>query len=110
MALAPLLRRHVLEPAWSRYAGAPVLSVTRELERSQYLPEPELRKRQMTRLRELLNFAYARNAFYRARLDRAGVAPDLVRSMVDVRRIPILTKADVRAHGTEMLSAGSDRP
>jgi phenylacetate-CoA ligase len=106
--IAPFLRRHVLEKAWSRYTRARTLSAWRELERSQWLDERTVRSRQLEQLRQLLRAAYDNNPFYRARFDAAGVVPDLVRTLDDLRRIPILTKAEVRAQGRNLLSNGFD--
>ncbi|MDR3358543.1 MAG: phenylacetate--CoA ligase [Desulfovibrio sp.] len=51
---------------------------------------------QLARLKNAL--ARARNcAFYRERLDQAGIGPDSLRSPDDLRRIPFTTKQDLRA-------------
>jgi len=107
-SFAPLLRRHVLEKAWARCTGARMPGAWLELERSQRSDEDTVRRRQLEQLRELLRFAYQRNAFYRQRLDRAGVVPGLVQSLDDIRRLPILTKSEVRTEGQRLLSAGFD--
>jgi phenylacetate-CoA ligase len=109
MPLVPLLRRYLLEPAWSRYSGSPLLTATRELERSQYFTEAELQKRQLEQLRRLLTFVRDRNPFYRDRHAQAGIVPDAIRTLEDFRRIPVLTKNEVRTRGMEMLSDGFDR-
>ena len=50
---------------------------------------------QLTRLRATV--AQARKCeFYRRRLDEAGVTPESIRSLDDVRRIPFTTKQDLR--------------
>jgi phenylacetate-coenzyme A ligase PaaK-like adenylate-forming protein len=108
MSVAVLLRRHILEPAWSRYSGAKLLSAGKELERSQFLSEAELHRLQMRRLKDLLRFVNRHNGFYRQRFERSGVVPESVNSMDDLRRIPILTKSEVRARAPELLSDGFD--
>lgn len=107
--LSPLLRRRVLEPAWSRYSGGSLYNAWRELEQSQWLSADVMRARQLSRLQRLLRSAYDQNAFYRERFDRAGCAPDQVRSLDDLRRIPVLTKQEVRRESAHMFSAGFDR-
>src|ERR1700687_3260423 len=108
MSLIPALRRSVLEPLWGRCgpSGATLLEVWQALEKSQHLPEKTLRKRQWDDLHDLLEFVYENNLFYRQRFDQAGVHPSSVRTPQDFRRVPILTKADVRSRANELLSQG----
>jgi phenylacetate-CoA ligase len=106
---APILRRRILEPVWSRWSGAPVLAATRELEQSQWLSESVLRERQVTQLRRLVRNVYQTNAFYRHRFESAGVRPEDIQSLDDLRRLPFLTKEDARDRGHEMLSSGFTR-
>jgi phenylacetate-CoA ligase len=63
----------------------------------------ELRELQLTRLRETVRRA-AKSPFYRERLQAAGVSAARIRSLKDVRRIPFTVKAELRAHGREMLT------
>jgi phenylacetate-CoA ligase len=97
-----------LEPV-RRVTGAELLAATRALEESQWLDERVLRERQLVQLRRLLQRVHANNPFHRKRFDEAGVRPEEIQSLDDLRRLPILTKADARDHGHMMLSAGYDR-
>lgn len=51
---------------------------------------------QLERLRWQVRRCHAGSAFYRERLDAAGVGPDSVRTLDDLQRIPFLTKQDLR--------------
>src|SRR5262245_34949312 len=51
---------------------------------------------QLRRLRALVRHAWRRVAIHRERLDAAGVGPDGIRTLTDVRRIPIMAKAVLR--------------
>jgi phenylacetate-CoA ligase len=57
-----------------------------------------LRGLQLERLRATVAHVYANNAHYRAAFDQAGVAPEDVRSLTDIARLPFTTKADLRAN------------
>ncbi|GGH27857.1 phenylacetate-coenzyme A ligase [Alsobacter metallidurans] len=53
---------------------------------------------QLRRIQALLERLYARNPFYRDRMDAAGVRPEHIRSLEDFRkRIPVATKQDFLA-------------
>lgn len=54
---------------------------------------------QLRRLRRLVRHAYDHVDHYRALFDSVGATPDDVRSLDDLRRLPITTKADFRAAG-----------
>jgi phenylacetate-coenzyme A ligase PaaK-like adenylate-forming protein/spore maturation protein CgeB len=75
------------------------------LESTQWLARPEIERMQMERLRRLLNHAWRNVPFYRKRMEQARLKPDDVRSMEDFRRLPVLTKADIQAHLSELKAA-----
>ena len=59
-------------------------------------------------LRRIIRHAYNHVPFYRAHLDRAGVAPEEIRTPADLWRIPSICKEDLRAAGTEGLDRRVD--
>ena len=63
----------------------------------------ELQDLQLQRLRDTVRRA-AHSPFYGERLRQAGVTPENIKSLEDLRRIPFTTKDDLRAHGKEMLT------
>lgn len=67
------------------------------------LKPDQLRELQLTRLRDTLRRA-VRSPFYRGRLAEAGITPDNLQSLEDIRKIPLTTKDDLRTHGKEMLT------
>ena len=67
----------------------------------------ELRALQQQRLAATVARCQARVPFYRDRLAEAGVAPDSVTSLDDIRRLPFTTNADLRASYPDGLLAVS---
>ncbi len=65
---------------------------------SETMPRDRLRELQAERLRTLAHYVYERVGLYRARFDEAGVRPDAVRSLDDLRRLPFTRKSDLRDH------------
>lgn len=57
----------------------------------------EIAALQLVRLREALMHSYSGNAAYRKKFDEAGVHPDDLKSLEDLRLFPFTTKADLRA-------------
>ncbi|MFW6061720.1 MAG: phenylacetate--CoA ligase family protein, partial [Planctomycetota bacterium] len=61
------------------------------------MPRDELRKLQLQRLRQTVA-ALADVPFYNQKFAEHGITPDSIRSLDDLRRLPMTTKADLRAH------------
>ena len=62
------------------------------------MPRDRLRDLQTERLRATAHYVYERVALYRERFDEAGVRPDSVHSLDDLRRLPFTRKSDLRDH------------
>jgi phenylacetate-CoA ligase len=91
--------RHALFPAWERLRGRPTVALIAGLERLQYASADELHAMRCGLVRRLARHAYRHTAFYRARFDAAGLAPDDVRTVDDLRKLPLLERDDARTAG-----------
>jgi phenylacetate-CoA ligase len=56
----------------------------------------ELEQLQLERLESTLNRVYLNVPFYRRKFDEAGINPDDIRSIADLRRLPLTVKNDLR--------------
>lgn len=56
----------------------------------------EMQSLQLKGLQRTVSYVYERNPFYRTKLDELGIAPQDVRSLDDLRRLPFTTKQDLR--------------
>ncbi|MEJ1090894.1 phenylacetate--CoA ligase PaaK [Microbacterium istanbulense] len=66
------------------------------LDAAERLTRPELEALQLVRLQETVRHAYDNVPHYTRALDAAGVSPDDIRSLADVRLLPFTTKEDLR--------------
>ncbi|MFH1144924.1 MAG: phenylacetate--CoA ligase family protein [Candidatus Eisenbacteria bacterium] len=105
MRLPDWIARSLIEPAWDLHEGSVRLRTYRELARDQFDPLPRLEARRQERLNALVRHAAAQSPFHRRRLEAAGIDPARVRTIEDLRALPLLTKADVREHLGEILAA-----
>src|SRR5947207_3039899 len=105
MYLRQGLARHLFYPVtlWRR-GDLAELHHLREFERTQFLPADELRDLQLRRLRALLEHAYRECPFYRRRFDEAGLVPDDIRRLEDLRALPPLEKREVQEHGEALVA------
>ncbi|MEZ0343323.1 MAG: phenylacetate--CoA ligase [Caldimicrobium sp.] len=60
------------------------------------LPLEKLRELQLERLKKVVKYAYERVPFYRKRFDEAGIKPEDIKTLEDIRYIPFTSKADLR--------------
>lgn len=105
----PAFVRSCVLPLMMRRTWPQVQRLRRELESSQWLPPPVVRERTAGRLRRLLEHAAARSSWYREGFLRAGVRPAEVQDLTDLRRFPVLEKADLQEHREQILVEGAPR-
>lgn len=94
----PLLVKRVLFPLHERVLGKRTLDRLGELRRTQWLDERRLEEYRFARLKRLLTYAYTNVPYYRRAFDEHEVPPQRVHSFEDFRRVPYLTREDLRTH------------
>lgn len=60
------------------------------------MPRRELEALQLERLRHLVDYCHKNVPFYAKRLDEAGVSAEKIKTLSDIKYIPMTTKADIR--------------
>jgi phenylacetate-CoA ligase len=55
-----------------------------------------LEQHQLGKLRDQLHRVYEKSPFYKRKLDGAGIRPDDIKTMEDIRRIPLTTKEELQ--------------
>lgn len=94
----------VVWPAVVWSPGSSLLATVLQLEHSQWWSAQDLAAHQRKQLAALLRHARANVPFYRDRLDAAGVAGAEPEASARWRRIPLLTRQDIRDHQAELRS------
>jgi phenylacetate-CoA ligase len=98
------LIRSLIGPAWAAWERSPYLRHYHRLCRRQFDDAATIRSRQWEAIRNLLRHARATVPYYRTEWDAADIDPDDLKTLDDFSRLPILTKADIRAHGSALIS------
>ncbi|MEM2967725.1 MAG: phenylacetate--CoA ligase [Candidatus Bathyarchaeia archaeon] len=65
-------------------------------EKIETMPTTELRKHQLKKLKEQVKHCYENSAFYRKKLDMAGLKPENIKTLDDLQKIPFTVKDDLR--------------
>jgi phenylacetate-CoA ligase len=96
-ALYPPLVRNVIYPAYRGLRGDRLVSHLEELERNQWLTRDEIEDIRWRRVEQYLREITVHVPYYRELFEREGLAVDAIQGPGDFRRIPFLTKDDIRA-------------
>ena len=99
----------VLFPLHEALKGHRSVAVRKRLEVSQWWPQAQLEAARVQRLREFLGVIGQRVPYYRDLFKARGFDPKSLGSVADLARLPLLTKADIRAH-TDTLKADDHGP
>lgn len=107
MKMVPdIVRRKFFQPVHDLLRNSSRLAYWRHIEKTQYWPEDKLRKVQWDRFLAMIRFAYENNEFYQQSFKRAGISPEDMKKPEDIRRLPVLTKGDIRANTPRLISQG----
>lgn len=96
----------VLFPLHERLKHHDSVAIRRRLEVSQWNSPEQILAEQTTRLRGFLGEIGSRVPYYRDLFSRIGFEPAAVRTAADLQALPLLTKADIRAHSEHLKADG----
>jgi phenylacetate-CoA ligase len=88
----------LLFPIHERLKGHASVSVRKAMEESQWLPPDKITQLQIQGLRRLLIHANAHVSYYRNLFASLDFRPETVNALSDLQRLPLLDKANIRAH------------
>ncbi|MDP2896299.1 MAG: hypothetical protein Q8Q12_07040 [bacterium] len=101
----------VLLPLFFRLRNLKVLEHLAFLQESQFWPRERLEELQLARLRKLVKHASETVPYYREVFARSGITAQDIRTLDDVKRLPILSKEDIVDRPlSAFLSSSGGRP
>ena len=74
-----------------------------------YRSAEEIRSFQEARLHEAIDYAYTNSAFYRELFDSCKIRPADIRTIEDLRRLPVTTKQDIQLRNKDFLCVDSSQ-
>ncbi|MDR1479974.1 MAG: hypothetical protein LBJ00_13650 [Planctomycetaceae bacterium] len=92
-------------PIWACWERSNYLRYYRQTLKSQYDPPDVILARQTERMREIIQHAYNTCKFWRERFDSLKIKPTDIRELDDLRKLPVLTKSDLRTRFEDMISS-----
>ncbi len=94
--MVPFIVKHLTLPLHERLKGHSTFKLLAELEKTQWRAAEEIRALQLEKLRALIDHAYTNVPYYRKFMMKAGIAPQDIRELSDLRLLPVLSKEDIR--------------
>jgi len=108
MSMLPSIARTLFR-IQERMLGRRSFALLAELRDSQKWPRDRIEQLQLSRLQQLTRTAYDHAPYWRGVMDRAGISPESIRSLADLKRFPLLEKETVRAQRERMVAARGGR-
>jgi phenylacetate-CoA ligase len=105
MDILSIFSRNFVMPLWACWERSDYLRHYRQMLKTQYDPPDVIISRQTSKMREIIYHAYNTCKFWRERFDSLNLKPEDIRELNDLRKIPILTKMDLRSRLDDMISA-----
>lgn len=93
-----------LFPLHERLKGHDTARLRHALEATQWWSAQQLAELQLARLRELLQYAYRYVPYYSGVLDQAGLPGGGIKTLDDLRKLPLLTKSMIRSNQERLKS------
>lgn len=107
------MRRWLAWNLWFRLQelakGHETFRMLRDMEAADRLTASDLEQLQRERLRAFLESCYRHVPYVRRRMQESGVDPRDIRDAGDLRRLPLMTKADIRRHRSELCAQNATR-
>jgi len=98
------IARHLVIPLHARREGTRWPWYVKRIAAWDRLSAEEIAERQWRKLERLLKHAYENVPYYRRVFDERGLKPRDIRDFDDLRKLPILTKQDIRDHLSDLVA------
>lgn len=103
------LAANVLFPLHERIKHHHSVALRRALEQTQWWPRAQIEELRIGKMRALLAHAADHVPYYREVFTARGIDVAAIRTVTDLARLPLLTKADIRAAGQRLVSETAGR-
>lgn len=84
--------------------------LVRRMLKEQWLSREQIEALQNIRLQKLIKHAYEKVPYYRRLFERAGITPEAIKTVKDLPKIPITSKADIRTLNPQDIISSDTEP
>lgn len=104
--ICPFFAENFVLPVYDLVRRTSRFQFGRVLQKSQWLPRPQIERLQNENLRVLLKHAYETVPYYRGIFRERGLSPTYIKSVGDLVKLPTLAKEDIRKNFGNLVSRG----
>jgi len=104
MDIVQYLIKYITIPLYDKKWKKNITPKLIELEKSQYYQPGTIEKIQFLKLKEITSYANEHCLFYKKRFAEHGFVPEKLSSFDDFRKLPVLTKDDIRENQKQIMS------
>ena len=97
------IRLGVIYPLAEKIKGTNSMEWYHRIQKMHTWSREEIRVWQEAQLHKIVRQAYEHTVYWRRVFDERGLKPENIQTMEDLKKLPVLTKADIRAHYEEMV-------
>ena len=97
----PFLSRQLIYPLQEKLLNRPTFPYLESLEKTQWYSRADIEALQLQKLQTLLKTAKEHSPWHAARIESSAINIDAI-SFEELRKLPIMTRADAQQHGHEM--------
>lgn len=98
------LSKNIFYPLWDVKDRSILLNNLKELEKTQWESEEELKIRQWGKFKSILQYAYENCKYYRSVFDKHQITPADINRPQDLSKIPVLTKKQIQDNTDNLIS------
>ncbi|OGP64243.1 MAG: adenylyltransferase [Deltaproteobacteria bacterium RBG_16_42_7] len=98
------LSKNIFYPLWDIKDRSILLTNLKELEKTQWESEEELKIRQWGKLKTILQYAYGNCKYYKSVFDKNQITPAGIHRPQDLSKIPVLTKKQIQDNTDNLIS------
>lgn len=104
MIMNKFIAKHIIFPLHEAALGRSTMHCLAELEKTQYLDDKSLGVHQTNKLQALVEHAYKNVPYYHDLFDDLGLKPSDMRSLEDIKKIPLLSKKEIRSKDSSFIA------
>ena len=104
-----LIAQKIGYPVYDLYIGNNTLKILNFLKKTQWWDSDKINRLQLLKLKLLVNHSYKNVPYYHFLFKRKNIKPNDIKTIEDIKKIPILTKEIVKSQGSQMISKIHDK-
>ena len=101
--IGEFLRMNLIWPVADMVMGTCTMKWYKQIERMNKWTKEEVRQWQTEQLHKIVHHAYNHTRYYHDVMEKMGLRPEDIKSMEDIKLLPVLTREDIKNHFNDII-------